>query len=349
MYVAGFFGADQKRLETVKLLLEKYKAALTIKNNAGQTALMVHAICGAIDVFDYLIKEHNMTIDLATLVRCIAYEEVVFGMGSYGPVFNPLPFIDYCIKKLGLTAQAQPALTQDLAIAAVKKYNIDVIQRLCQKDCGFDINTQDAEGWTMLMHVCDSKYGNIFQKIIEEFKPNIYAKNNASKTAFDIAAQYGNTLILDYFIKNCGFTIETCDSNGLTPLHHAAANVNLGTLENLIRFYNANIHAKDNNGRTALMIVAGNHDTGAKCKARECDQEKSESSRWHRPKSHAEIAHYLIEHGIDINTVDNNGRTALMHAEAAGRKEVIEYLKTGKINNDSQKEPSLLFNPFDID
>src|ERR1700733_7514943 len=331
MYAAGILGADSKRFEIAKCLIEQCKADFTIKNNAGQDALMVYAICGAYNVFDYLVKEHKLTIDLPILISCIAHEKVTLGYGSYGPFFN-LELIEYCIKERNLNVQENPQITLDLAIAAAKRHRIDVIKRLCQKDCEFDINMQDANGQNLLMHICDDNYRDTLKKIIEEFQPNIDAKNNTGKTVFDIAAQNGSIRILDYLTKNCGFSIDTPDCDGFTPLLHAAAKGDSLTLQSLIEWYKPNIGARDKEGRTVLMIAAGNHINGVECEAGECNPGESQDDWFGIPKknNHKDIVKYLVKQGSDVKAVDKNGRTALMHAKLAGRDKVAEYLENIK-------------------
>ena len=63
----------------------------------------------------------------------------------------------------------------------------------------------------------------------------------------------------------------------------------------------ADLEAKDNNGRTALMFAALNGDT--------------------------ETAKALSEAGADLEAKNNNGRTALMFAADQGHTEIVELLK----------------------
>ena len=342
MYAASISGTD-KRLETVKFLLQ-HKADLAITNNAGQTVLMVHAICGSVDVFNYLIADHKLKIDLPTLIKCISTEKVSLG-GSYSGYFT-IPLLEYCIKELDLTTQTHPTIVWDLVIFAAKRHRIDIVKRLCQKDCGFDINIQDENGCNVLMHLCDGESNNsdIIKKIIDELQPNIHAKNKDGKRLFDIAAQYGDSFILTYFIDNHGFTIDTPDCNGFTPLLHAAARCDLSTLETLTKYMKikANINATDNQGRTALMLAAGAHLVGTKCLASECNPNKPKPRWGFRSKSHLNVIQFLIEQGCDVKAVDNNEHTALDYAKLAGRQEIIEYLTTGKDTNSGKDQDTYL-------
>ena len=227
--------------------------------------------------------------------------------------------------------EENPILVLELAIAAIKKQNIHVIKRLDQTDCGLIANAVDANGWTLLMHACTSNYVDLAEYLAAALKTGIHIKNNDGFTAFDIAAQKRNTFILDYFIKNYGFTINTPDKNGFTCLLHAAARCNLRSIESLIEYRNANIHAIDNQGRTVLMLIAGQHSNGVTCKATECKSEKDNDSEntirhYLKPKSYLEAVQYLIEKGCNVNATDKAGLTALDHAKLAGRDKVVEFL-----------------------
>ena len=80
----------------------------------------------------------------------------------------------------------------------------------------------------------------------------------------------------------------------------AAENGNKAEVERLLKA-GADVDAKDNNGRTALMYASASGYEG--------------------------IVKILIENKADVNAKDNNGMTALMGASKEGHEEIEEILK----------------------
>jgi ankyrin repeat protein len=115
-----------------------------------------------------------------------------------------------------------------------------------------------------------------------------------------LAAAYdGKTGDVKRLLK-AGANIAAKDNNGRTALMHAAENGHTETCKFLLE-RNADIEAKDKNGRTALMHAAEN--------------------------GHTETCKLLLENNANLETKDNDGRTALMFAAMWGRTEIANFLK----------------------
>ena len=320
------------RLEICKLLIEKGKADPKIPNNNQQTALSIFVICNAMEAAQYLINEHQMQIDLQALMNCKTQKSLIIGGVQYQPNFS-IQFLDFCKRNYGFSAKNHPILVAQMFIACAKQGDTHFLKRLLTTDCIPDVNSKDENGWTALMHATQKNYSDVIKILIEAFKVNPQEKNNAGQTAFDIAIEKAHIHAIDYFLKNnCGFTIESINQHGFTPLSQAAASSNLYLLEYFIDRHQANIHATDSSGRTALMIVASPHSNGIPCKTHECNPE-DENNAYNRfglvfrSQGHLDIVKYLISKGCNAQATDKNGRTALDHAKEAGRDEVFEYLR----------------------
>lgn len=188
MYAASGGFDENKKLEIVKLLIEKYKIDPTITNNSGQTALLMSAYVGAVEVVKYFINTLHMAINLESLVNFIMQDQKIPGNIHWQS--PSLTIIDYLITEYGLTAQKHPSLTLKVLIAAVKKQNLPLIKRLLEPDCGMSIDAQDENGWTALMYAAqagDSSWVYIINPLIEEFHADISLKNKDGQTALDIA------------------------------------------------------------------------------------------------------------------------------------------------------------------
>ena len=94
---------------------------------------------------------------------------------------------------------------------------------------------------------------------------------------------------------------DSVDEEEKTYLHHACA-CNKGSAEivDYLIQKGADMNAKDNSGKTALMRASMD--------------------------GRAEAIDKLIEFGADVNAKDNSGKTALIRASIDGRKEAIDKL-----------------------
>jgi len=319
--VAGMVD-DNKKLKTIRFLIEHCNADAAIANNRGQGILKVSAACFAVNVVKYLINERKMPVDLAALV-----DDVPVSVCGCKRVGFYVQMLDYCIKELGLTVKQNPAIVSKTFMVALKVGRPDEIKRLFEPDCGFDVHSQDEQGMTALMHAVLYDNLDLVKFLIENCHVNPREISNDGRTAFTIAIQKGDRSLIDYFIKNCGFNIEDTDQNGFTALLCAAARSDTSLLESLVEYHHADIHALDKEGRTALMLASGPHVDTLTCKASECSTKRAEHrSRLFMSRGHIDAVSCLVEQGCDVHAVDNHGRTALMHAQLAGRENVAQYL-----------------------
>lgn len=343
MYLAAASKDEQTKAIIAKELVEKYGALTDLKNKAGQNAAMVYAICGSAQVFKYVIEKQNTSIDLPNLITCITEQQVNL-RSSFGPCLNPNALIEYISKNYDLSTKTNQMQILKFAITSTnKRGHIDVLRNLITHKCFLDINAQDEQGWTLLMHAATNDYPDLIKELVEELHVNVTKRNNLGQTAYDICVQHLNLRNLDYFVKNHGYSINTYDCYGSNALHYAATKCDFQTLRNLIQAYKADINTPDSHGRTALMIVSGAHTPGIQCAATECKVNQSNRSddeddgmmrSFYRrtPKGHLETVQFLVRNGCDIRTKDAQGLTALDYAKKAGRTNVVDYL-TEYINN----------------
>ena len=113
------------------------------------------------------------------------------------------------------------------------------------------------------------------------------------------AAQSGGSPDTVKLLLEKGANINTKDSEGWTPLHHAARSGNEEIIKLLLE-RGANVNATNNNGTTALMSAA-----------------------W---RGYVEIIKLLFANGADVSAKDNFGETALMAAATEGKTNAINLL-----------------------
>jgi ankyrin repeat protein len=127
------------------------------------------------------------------------------------------------------------------------------------------------------------------------------ARDRLLKTPLHMACAAGHTAVTKILLENNADAFEK-DSSGRTALHYAACS---SAPEQLILLGNDPdlIHMKDHAGRTALHYAVFN---------------ESQSS--------VKMVSQLLHLGADVNSLDNDRRTALHHAAEEGKDKVIPVL-----------------------
>lgn len=121
------------------------------------------------------------------------------------------------------------------------------------------------------------------------------------------AAKLGRLIEMGTLVGN-GADLSVTDSEGKTPLMHAAEHNRYRVAGLLLGKYPENINTKDNNGKTALMYSCEN--------------------------ACFETVGLLIgeKFGVDTSVTDNSGKTALDYAQANGNKKTLKILEKALSN-----------------
>jgi ankyrin repeat protein len=127
-------------------------------------------------------------------------------------------------------------------------------------------------------------------------------KNALGYTVMQLAAMYGDTIVLETLIKR-GADINIVDFNNLTALHLAANRHRIKIIEKLVSVEGVNINAVDNFGRTALHLVFGDFIV--------FDLPYDPWPQTYKDKPSSVVALLVGVLKMDVNAKDNNGSTAL--------------------------------------
>lgn len=132
------------------------------------------------------------------------------------------------------------------------------------------------------------------------------------------------------FLLEQGFSVNTPNSHGVTPIMTAAKNGN-ADLVLFLTTVHANVNQKDIDGMTPLMWLA---------RAWPIVLHKEGLGYPQEGKNYPQTLHFLISSGANINEQDHKGRTPMMHAlenivtwcpDAAGEARVLvtTFMKAG--------------------
>jgi ankyrin repeat protein len=179
--------------------------------------------------------------------------------------------------------------TADDFVRSAEKGDLKAIQLFLA--AGIDLNAQSASGFTALMAAAKNGRIDVVNKLLDQ-KLNVDAQGKQGVTALMLAAENNQGEIVQLLLKkNADPNLE--DQTGWTALMKAVYQGNAGCVEALA----ARSRQEVNRG---LLIAAL---TG-----------------------HQEIAKILLDHGAEVDTRADDGRTPLMLAAGKGDKDLVAFL-----------------------
>jgi len=183
-----------------------------------------------------------------------------------------------------------------------------------------DINFKNSDGLTPLHYVIsmisegteeidNKKYYEIFILLLK-YGANPNMRNATSGTPFGLACYYGLEELVIFMVNKSLVDINLKNSHGYTPIFSAILSGNFNIVKHLLD-NGANLHIKNTRNQNGLHIL--------------CNEASIQSM---------DIAHLLLDHGVDVNAVDDNNNTPLVYAISWKNKELqkllIEYGATEK-------------------
>ena len=240
------------------------------------------------------------------------YEEINSDLKAINPNLDLLSVAvgaainnEYLLSKL-LEMATQEELHQALYIMItnpppLEKVTIHTIFGLHK--AAVDVNLQDKDGSTLLIHATENGHLEITKYLIEA-NANVNLQRNDGTTALMFAAQIGAIEMAKYLIEANAY-VNLQRNDGSTALMFAAQIGAIKMATYLIEA-NANVNLQRNDGSTALMFAA---QIGA-----------------------IKMATYLIEANANVNLQRNDGSTALMFAAQIGAIEMVKYLVEANAN-----------------
>jgi len=312
------------------------------------------------DIFQVLIK-HN--VNGINALHLAAYH----GKGEEISALLKFDKIDINSKYQGCTA----------LIIATMKGRVGAVSSLL-KSTKIDINLEDNEGNTALILAVKGGYAEIAYAILTSNKPNINLNDSVGNTALMLAAHVGNGQVVSALLASDKFDINLNDGKytaltlaakeghaevvsvllksakininegdqGTRALMYAVKNGNTEVVSVLLKSGKIDITAKynesiklvlaayrgDNNAVSALL-ASGNF--GIK-------EERQITTAFilAASKGHEQVVSTMLASGkINVNSLNNNGETALMCAVGGGHDKVISILLTsGNIDINTQNK-----------
>lgn len=165
-------------------------------------------------------------------------------------------------------------------------------------ELGVDVNAQDKEGLTALIHIAQNENLNAL-KILLEYNPELDKGDLDGKTPLMYAAEADSVISIKVLINN-GASKDLVDKEGKTALMFAAENNNTMSLNALLET-KAEKEIKDQEGKTALIWAVENGSEAA--------------------------LKILIKNGADVNTKNRYGETPITIAKEYEQDHLVKILK----------------------
>ena len=310
------FAADNKNFSVLKYILEHhYFSNIDEVDNYGQTAL--HHVClrGKNIKSIEILKMHGANMEArpkdrgAALHYAAANEDstiliYILNHNYYGNINETVnggrtalhlacahskdsKSIDLLIAK-GADKEAKSNRGRSMLHYAAQNNDSTVLRYILEHHYYSDINEADNYGYTALhlVHTSSSI------KLLLEYGANKNPKSNNGMTPLHCVAQDNDITVLQYILEHHYYSdINEADNDGYTALHQACRfSKNINSI-NLLLEYGANKDSKSYDGNMLLHCAARN--------------------------KYIPMLRYILEHNYysDINEADNDGETALFHAQ----------------------------------
>ena len=323
---------------------------VNVKNEDGNTALILAAYKGNAEVINALIKAgadvnaKNKNNDTAlTLAAWKSNAEAVNALVKAGEDINvknkdsntALTLAAWegnaeainALVKAGADINVKNKYGNTALTLAAYKGNVEAINALVK--AGADINVKNKDGDTALIKAVYKGYMEAINALIKA-KVDINAKNKNGDTALVLAIDQSPAKVVNALIQ-AGANINTKYDGGITALMFAAYKGNIEAINALIKA-GANVNVKSDYQNTALIfaieqghakainaLIKAGADVNVK-------KDGDTALMYAIEKEYAEIVIALIKAGADVNAKNQMNETALIKAASKGNAETINAL-----------------------
>ena len=317
LHIAALYG----HFNLCKTLIDKHNFDVNMADNEGFTPLHQSLKYGSYELITYFTGM-GASIDLRANngMNLLHIAATYAHLSLCKLLIDKFNFALHVTSDTGLTALHHSATSGSYELVryfAVKGINIDLkndkgmnclhIAALCGhldlcrtliNEHNFDVHMADNDGCTALLHSAKNGSCELFT-YLAGVGSNIDSKNCLGCNCLHIAAQNGHLNLCKTIIDKYKIDVHMVDNDGWTPLHHSGRN---GSYELVTYFADMgnDIYGKCNLGSNIVHIAAH--------------------------YGHLSLLKTLIDkHHFDVNTVDNDGRTALHHSASNGSYELVTY------------------------
>lgn len=214
-------------------------------------------------------------------------------------------FFSNCGKSNHLVNMEQEQPVQTSIITYVKNNQLDAVEKALKE--GANVNTKDGDGRSLLLLATRATNYDM-AKLLVSYGADVNLQDNMLDSPFLYAGATGQTTMLRLFLAH-GARFDIFNRYNGTALIPACERGHVETVKLLTSTKGFPIDHINRLGWTALLeaVILGDG-----------------SSRYQ------EIVGILKAAGCDISIADNDGKTPLQHAKAAGYSAIVKVLEAGE-------------------
>ena len=228
---------------------------------------------------------------------------------------NNLPLVVERLFHAGLDLNLTDDERKTAMFYANRNHSTDVLCRLIRHDAEFELD--DIDGEAVLFYAAKNNcFGVVYKLQFENFDLN--TTDNEGKTALFYANRNHSMDVLCELIRwGAEFKLDCID--GKAVLFYAAENNCFGVVKKL-RSKRFDLNTTDNEGKTALFYAIRNHSMDVLCELIECGAEfklneiDGKAVLFYAAANNFDLVSWLRFKNFDLNTTDNEGKTALFYA-----------------------------------
>ncbi|XP_062566387.1 serine/threonine-protein phosphatase 6 regulatory ankyrin repeat subunit A-like [Saccostrea cucullata] len=275
-------------LDICKYLANTYPQFLKCNDSMNRTVLHVTAWKGRVDLFKFLLEKDTDVYSKTTLGRTVLHECCLNGT------------MEMCSYLLDFYPPLLDIKDKDGKLAlhcAAMAGNIGFVEFLIEK--GLDIYCRTKSGLTVLHLCCINGKLELCKYLVDSY-PQLLDKRASYEQNVLPNAVMGGDVDCVRFLTEKGLDINCSSESGETVLHLCCKEGSLEMCKYLIDTYPKLLEIKDTTNRDVLHVAA-----------------------W---TGRVDLFKFLIEKGMDVNSITNEGKTVLHECCINDELEMRDYL-----------------------
>ena len=295
LHRAALTKSNINNLSLVKLLVEQYQLNPYQVNKFGRLPVHIAAAFGHTAIVEYFIVDKAMDTSITDNDGNTILHRAAFANSN----INNLSLVKLLVEQYQLNPYQGDKLGR-LPVHIAAQFGHTTIVEYFIVDKAMDTSITDNDGNTILHRAAFAKSNinnlSLVKLLVEQYQLNPYQGNKLGRLPVHIAAAFGHTAIVEYFIVNKAMDTSITDNDGNTILHRAAfANSNINNLslvKLLVEQYQLNPYQGNKLGCLPVHTAA--------------------------EFGHTTIVEYfIVDKAMDTSITDNDGNTILHRAALA--------------------------------